>query len=695
MTVPAFDEVADDTSGSTSKERAAQGLVFLDDSDIVRFASPEACVLLGMRETDLVGHTVPFPIQMGRPTVLGVDRGGVQVRIEVRVFAFAWKGVEGRLVTLSDVSERQHADEELRAANARLHEEIEARNHAESALNLSAQVFQHSPSAIFITDPQSRIVAVNRAFSELTGYEAYEVLGKTPRILQSGRHDQAFYRAMWDNLTSEGHWKGEIWNRKKDGKMYCERLAISVVRDTDGEPKYYIAVFDDRTEQVIAESRIRHLAEHDSLTNLPNRMLFKDRLEHALAQAHRTNARIALLFLDLDRFKAVNDSLGHTIGDRMLVEVAHRLQIAMRESDTIARYGGDEFVALAPNVRSPEDVAHIAQKLLEILEMPFQIEEHELHTSTSIGVVMYPEDGESAETLLKNADTALFAAKEAGRDRFQFFTRSMNDEAVQRLEIETALRRAVHRDEFVLYYQAQTDLKTGRIASIEALLRWRHPNRGMLSGGEFIEIAEQSNLIVQIGRWVVREACRQSRAWRLAGVPVVPLAVNISAAQFVQQNFADMVGDAMREFEIEPGQIDIELTESTVMKHVDMAIATLDALKRLGIGLLIDDFGKGYSSLSYLQKFPIDTLKIDQSFVQDAPENPNDASIVEAIIDMARRLHLKTIAEGVETREQYRFLKDRGCDVAQGYLINRPQSAADIEPLLRAGAFDPDAHPAL
>ncbi len=571
---------------------------------------------------------------------------------------------------------------------AGLAEDITSQKEIEDQLRLSAQVFVSSLEAIMITDSRNNIIKVNKAFTNITGYAESEVAGRSPRILKSGRHKTSFYRMMWQTLLSTGNWQGEIWDRRKSGEIYPKWASIHLVRDDLGEITNYIALFSDITERKASFEQIKHLAHYDALTNLPNRSLLNERLDSAIASAKRQRKRLAVLFLDLDRFKNVNDSLGHFAGDLLLQAVANRLRQCTRGMDTVARLGGDEFVIVLNGIREANDAAHVAQKVLEVMAEPVLIEGQEIVTTPSIGISLYPEDGESHAALIKNADAAMYHAKDLGRGNFQFFTQNMNAKAFEQLSFESDLKLALKREEFVLHYQPQIDIGTRKIVGMEVLLRWKHPERGFVPPSTFIPVAEECGAIVAIGEWVMMSACRQNRIWWEAGLPAVPVAVNLSAMQFRQKDFADTVRKILRDTGLPPHLLEIEMTEGIIMEDADATIGTLRDIKQMGLMLSIDDFGTGYSSLSYLKRFPIDKLKIDRSFVRDIAINQDDATIIRTIIIMGHNLRLKVIAEGVETMDQLRFLREEGCDEVQGYLISEPVPAEKFETLLESGSWD-------
>ena len=542
---------------------------------------------------------------------------------------------------------------------------------AEADHQLAAQVFLHSREAIVITDPQRRILAVNPAFCTMTGYTAEEVIGHTPRMLNSGRSDRAFYNGMWARIAQQGHWQGEIWNRRKSGEIYPEWLSISEVRNGAGEVTHYIGLAQDISERKVAEARIERLAFYDPLTDLPNRSLLEDRAHLALAEARREETEVSLLFLDLDRFKNINDTLGHMVGDLLLQQVAERLRGCVREADTISRLGGDEFILLLPGA-GQEGAGRVAEDILARVSEAMELGVHRLTITPSVGISVFPHDGEDLETLLKHADTAMYHAKEAGRNAYQFFMPSMNQAAAERVRLEAGLRHAIERGELSLVYQPQVALEDGRLVGAEALLRWTSAELGGVSPARFIPVAEETGLIVRFGAWVMNEACRQMAVWREAGLDLVPVAVNLSARQFQQPGLADAVARACDAHGIAPALLELELTESTLMRQQQAVLDNLDRLSGAGHRLAIDDFGTGYSNLGYLRHLPIHKLKIDQSFVRDIQAEPDEAVIVNALIGLAHGLGLQVVAEGVETPEQRDNLHRHACDVAQGYHYARP-----------------------
>ncbi|MGD8378845.1 MAG: EAL domain-containing protein [Gammaproteobacteria bacterium] len=528
------------------------------------------------------------------------------------------------------------------------------------------------------------VIYCNHALARMFGYQTSdEMLGVAGPILYAdpGRRDQL--RAL---LEKQGYYKNEeVEYIRSDGSHFIGVNNAVAVHDANGNVLYYDGAIYDITERKQAEEQVHRLAHYDSLTDLPNRMLLRDRMSQGLSHVRRNGTKLAVLFLDLDRFKTVNDSLGHDIGDELLRTVARRLASVLRTHDTVSRQGGDEFVIVVLDVQSRQDVARVAAKLLEVVAQPYDINGEELHITPSVGISLYPDDGTEIETLIRNADAAMYQAKENGRFNFQFFTQDMSTVAMERLSLENSLRQALDRDEFVLRYQPQVSLSTGEIIGVEALIRWNHPKRGMVPPGDFIPLAEQTGLIVPIGEWVLATACRDNQAWRMAGLPALPVSVNLSAIQFRRRNLHRVIAGILAETGLPPELLELEVTESVVMHESHDAQLAVSRLNELGIRLAIDDFGTGYSSLGYIKRFRIDRLKIDQSFVRDAPRDPEDAAICRAIIMLAHSLRLQVIAEGVETEEQVAFLRDHQCDAIQGFCFSRPLPADDYRDLLAGG----------
>ena len=562
-------------------------------------------------------------------------------------------------------------------------QDITARVHAEEKLRQTATVFESTMEGIVITNPDAEIIAVNPAFTEITGYSETEALGKNPRIRQSGRHDRSFYQAMWASLLETGSWRGEIWNRRKTGETYPEWLTINTVRDESGKIANYVAVFTDISQMKRSEAELNHLAHHDPLTELPNRLLLDARLEYAIQHAQRKGTSLAVLFLDLDRFKTVNDSLGHPAGDQLLRSVAALLGACVRGEDTVARLGGDEFVIMLEGVRNNDDASDMAKKILNALSQRYDLNGQDVFIGASIGISTYPADGRDGTTLLKNADAAMYLAKEEGRNTFRFYSAELTRVAHDRLNLESELRRAIEKQEFMLHFQPQVDVSSGAIVGAEALVRWQHPQFGLISPLRFIPLAEETGLILPLGDWVLNAACEQLQTWLESSMPPITLAVNLSPRQFQHRDLVKQLRTVLDATGLPPRLLELEITEGAIMKRGQEAIATLQAVKDLGLKLAIDDFGTGYSSLAYLRRFPIDTLKIDQSFMRDIPRDTGAMEIAVTIIAMAHNLHMQVLAEGVETPEQLAFLQRNGCNTYQGFLSSRPVTAESFATLLR------------
>ena len=556
--------------------------------------------------------------------------------------------------------------------------DITERHQMQEKLLQTATVFQSTAEGIVFTDLQQTITAVNRAFTEITGYSESEALGQTPRILASGLHDSAFYIAMWHQLSSEGHWQGEICNKRKNGEAYPCWMTISAVRDSEHQITHFVAVFADISSLKHAQDRLDHQAHHDPLTNLPNRLLFENRLQQALSDPDRYGQQGAVLFLDLDRFKNINDSLGHPIGDLLLKAIALRLKEQLRDIDTVARQGGDEFIILLPALKNPSDAELIANKLLACFNAPFVAGEHELFISASIGASIYPDDGTDVATLVKNADAAMYRSKLKGRNRIERYTHDLTAQASARVLLEQELRRALERGQLSLSYQPKISLKDHSLVGAEALIRWNHPELGNIPPDRFIVLAEENGMIIPIGDWVLEHACHQLNAWKQIYEPFGPVSVNLSGTQLRQPALLARIQELLTSYSLEPGGLQLEITENFIMSQTEEALDVLHKLKQMGVQLAIDDFGTGYSSLSYLKRLPLNTLKIDQSFIRGLPDDVDDVAIVRAIIALGRSMQLTIIAEGVETQAQQDFLAKEGCEQIQGYIVSVPLSADEF-----------------
>ncbi|MDN6862018.1 MULTISPECIES: bifunctional diguanylate cyclase/phosphodiesterase [Pseudomonas] len=661
-------------------------------------ASPDGLLLSRQRDGLLIEFNEGFSRLTGFTAATSIDQTALELGIWVdlnerkhllelmrrdgfvRDFICHIRRADG-LIRLCELSSRPLpiGDEDCMLTIAR---DITERQLMQEKLQQAATVFESTAEGVLITDTRQNIIAVNRAFSEITGYSEAEALGQTPRLLASGLHDSAFYAAMWHQLTSHGHWQGEISNRRKSSELYPSWLTISAVRNRENVVTHFVAVFADISSLKLAQARLDYQAHHDPLTGLPNRTLFENRLQAALNGHQQTGKQGAVLFLDLDRFKHINDSLGHPVGDLLLKGIALRLKEQLRDIDTVARLGGDEFIILLPGLQHEGDAEHLANKLLACFTPPFQAGEHEFFISASIGTSLYPQDGTDVATLVKNADAAMYRSKAKGRNRVECYTRDLTVQAKERVALEHELRRAIERNECSLYYQPKLCLKTHALIGAEALIRWHHPTFGDVPPEHFIPLAEENGMILQIGDWVLEQACRQLHAWQGTFDDFGPLSVNLAGAQLRHPNLLPRIEQLLHDYRLEPGCLQLEITENFIMSQAEEALDVLHELKRLGVQLAIDDFGTGYSSLSYLKRLPLDFLKIDQSFVRGLPDDPHDVAIVRAIIALGHSMQFTIIAEGVENPAQQAFLADEGCEQMQGYIVSLP-----LPPELFAATF--------
>jgi diguanylate cyclase (GGDEF)-like protein/PAS domain S-box-containing protein len=592
----------------------------------------------------------------GEATLLARD--GNPVVVELTAARTAWQDQVAALLSVRDVRQRRRAEQQMRKLS-----------HA----------IEQAADAVMITDRKGIIEYVNPAFEDVTGFSATEALGKKPSILNSGRQDSEFYQDLWRTILAGGVFTDVFINKRKDGALYYEEKTITPLKDDSGRVTHFVSTGRDISERMAAQERLQYLAQHDVLTGLPNRALFLDRLQQALARARWHDRGVAVMFIDLDRFKHINDSLGHHIGDRLLIELGGRLEYNLRDGDTVAHFGGDEFVILLTDLASEHDIPPIARKTLGTLEHPFVIDGRELYVTGSIGISLYPNDGADPNTLLKNADAAMYRAKDTGKNNFQFYSAELSAKAFERLDVETRLRRALDRGEFLLHYQPIVDLERGRISGVEALLRWQHPDLGLVAPADFIPVLEETGLIVPVGEWVLHTACSQARRWQGPGIEwPLRMAVNLSGRQFRDGSLVRSVDQVLKDTGMNPKSLELEITESVLMHSHDGSEEVLDLLHARGVRLAIDDFGTGYSSLSYLKRFPLHALKIDRSFVRDVATDAEDASIVRATIAMARSLRLDVVAEGLEGPEQLKVVRDAGCQEAQGYYFAHPQPADQV-----------------
>ena len=549
-------------------------------------------------------------------------------------------------------------------------------------LNQAMIAFESAAEGIVITDTEGCVIAINKGYTDITGFTEDEVRGKLAYQLDPAQMDAQSYQVLCAEIAAEGRWKGEITNQRKDGEMYPENATVTAVRDGEGALLNYVVVFSDVSDTKRVQTALHEMVNHDALTGLPNRRLLNELTGHALRRAEREKTSVAILFIDLDRFKVINDTLGHQVGDELLIEVSNRLREVMRDSDTVARLGGDEFMVMMDSVRDVEDASRVAKKIVTSLQNEFVIKGKDIFIGASVGISVFPGDGVDVEALIKAADIAMYKVKSEGKNNYRFYSSDLSENAIERFNMESHLRRALERNQFEVYYQPQVSLKTGRIIGAEALVRWHHPELGLVLPAKFIPVAEEAGLVVQIGEWVLRESVRQMTEWVEQGLELQSVSVNVSGVQVQRSNFADTVYGILVETGCDPTLLELEITESVVMNNTEYVISVFERIKEPGVMLAIDDFGTGYSSLSYLKRLPLDKLKIDQSFVRDLTHDPDDKAIAGAVIALARSLGLKVIAECVETQDQVDMLIEMGCDDVQGYLFGKPVTALDFAAVL-------------
>jgi diguanylate cyclase (GGDEF)-like protein/PAS domain S-box-containing protein len=638
------------------------GVVVVDQRGLVLYANASAEQIF--ERGSLVGRGLAIPVEddasyheinVIRPSGIGWA--------ELRSSPINWNGLSAYVIAVRDITERKQSEHGMR---------------------LAAAVFDSTREGLMVTDAKTRIVRINPAFNEITGYSEAETLGQSPALLHSGRHDKDFYAAMWDSIHSTGYWRGELWNRRKSGEIYPQLASISAVKDANGHLSNYVAVFSDISALKKTQAELDFLAHHDSLTKLPNRLSLLNDLSYGMQRALRDGRFMALLMIDLDRFKDVNDSLGHLAGDEVLQGVAARLVEQRREVDLVCRLGGDEFALLLDNFTDAKDAGTIANALIKALSEPYTLSSKvQVRIGASVGISVFPDHCDTPELMLQQADSALYKAKAEGRGRFVYFSDDLTIAARERIDLEVKLRHALTYGELRVYFQPQVDIASGCVVGAEALVRWQSPLEGLIPPARFIHTAEVCGLIDEIDDWVLRETCLQGQRWLAAGLPPLTLAVNLSPYQFLKGGIDETVAKVLRDTGYPAEHLELELTESALMQREAQVILILHKIRGLGVRLAIDDFGTGYSSLAYLKLFPLNVLKIDKRFIDDIPLHRDDMEIVNAIIDMAHALRLKVLAEGVENEDQLTYLKSRGCDMFQGYLFGRPMPADELEELLR------------
>ncbi|TVO77804.1 EAL domain-containing protein [Sedimenticola selenatireducens] len=658
-------------------EHVADGIVTIDGEGIIRSLNGAAERMFGYDDQAIVGNNVSILM----PEPYRTEHDGYIDRFN--------KGLGGNAIGFPREFQAQHQDGHLFPIEVTISvvqqgkeqifigliRDLTERQHARQQERLAAKVMETSLESIAITDAKNRIQYVNPAFCEITGYSFAESLGKNPSFLSSGRHDGAFYKAMWEGINNEGSWQGEIWDRRKDGTLYLKWLSITAIENSAGEVTHYVGIASDITERKQTEERLKDLAHHDQLTGLPNRQLFNDRLEHAVIQAARSRERIALLFIDLDRFKGINDTYGHDVGDKLLIEVANRIHGKVREGDTVARLGGDEFTVILPDIKEVSNAVHIAYEIIELIDLPVIAEGHDCSVGASIGIAFYPEDGTTTSALVRHADIAMYRAKSHSGSACSLFDKEMEETAARRLSIEMRLRTAIENGQFFLNYQPLIDIESGLPVSFEALIRWQVPGMGVVSPTEFIPLSEETGQIVEIGAWVLEAVCRQLADWRSLGLKLLPVAVNVSTRQLLERDFVSQIKKLLEHYQLDAQCIELELTETTLMKYPKESQQVLEECHRLGLSIAIDDFGTGYSSLEYLKQLPVNKLKIDRTFIKDLEASTRTQAIVGSVVHLAQGLEMQVVAEGVETPGQLKLLREFDCGYLQGYLFSRPVSA--------------------
>ena len=656
-------------------ENVADSIITIDAHGSIETFNKSAEKLFGYSAIEVVGKNVS--LLMPEPYYSHHDQylhNFVQTG-ERRCLGKGFREVQGKKKN-SDIFDMELSISEIPLSNERIFigivRDISDRKVAESEMVKLLLALKQSADAVMITDYRGRVEYVNDGFELTTGYRADEIIGNTPRLLKSGLQDNAFYLYLWETINQGSVYRDVLVNRKKDGSLYYEEKTITPLTDLHGKITHFISTGRDITERMRTQERLQFMAQHDMLTSLPNRLLFMDRIDQLIKQSARDERLFAVLFLDLDRFKKINDTLGHHIGDSMLITLSKRLTQILRDGDTVARLSGDEFAILLQDLRSIDDVPPVLNKILDQFKTPFLIENHELFITTSIGIAIHPNDGLDSQTLIKNADIAMYQAKNHGRGTFSFYTPDMNLSAKQHLFYENELRHVLERDQLFLVYQPQISLQSNEILGVETLLRWRHPDMGLIPPIEFISLLEDTGLIIPVGEWILATACKQLCTWQSLELGIPRIAVNISPRQLTSNSFIDTIFSILAACKLRPDQLELEITESSLMEDEQEAIITLQELHQAGISIAMDDFGTGYSSLSYLKQLPVSTLKIDRSFIRQIPTLAESNKLTNAIIAMGHSLNIQVLAEGVETREQYEFLAQAGCDAIQGYYISPP-----------------------
>ncbi|MGK7944513.1 MAG: putative bifunctional diguanylate cyclase/phosphodiesterase [Microcystaceae cyanobacterium] len=639
------------------------GLLVIDDQGVVLLANPAAEQLFGRSQDELFGEVLGLPLTNNELTEIEILKPDHTLTIaQLQVVSLSWQRKAAYLVSLTNITENKRIDEQM---------------------EVLWRAIEQSPSTVVITNAKGEIEYVNPKFEILTGYSRQEVLGQNPRLLKSGLIPDETYEQLWDTVASGEEWHGELCNMKKNGELFWEIASISPILNYEGQITHFVGIKEDITQRKRQEEQLAYQANYDALTQLPNRFLVFDRLQQAIKQANRLEQQVAVMFLDLDHFKEVNDTLGHDIGDQLLIQTAQRLSSCVRKSDTVARLGGDEFLVILTNLRSYKQAEIVARKIIKRLAEPFYLNKEKLFISTSVGITLYPNDGGDMDILLRNADTAMYGAKQDGRNGFKFFTVTMNEKSQQRRKIADNLRLALQKNEIYPVYQPIVELSSQRIVGAEALMRWENDHLGVINPHQFIPIAEETGIIVELGAWMLHQACNMVSQW-LNHQPQFWVSVNVSSRQFRERYLLDTIDSTIQQYHLPRHCLELELTEHILLEDTPTSTGLIQQLHKMGIRLSLDDFGTGYSSLSCLKKLPFNVLKIDQSFMADIPHDPDGVSIVKTIITMAHSLNLKAIAEGIETREQAEFLRECGCDYGQGYYFSQPMLAEQFTEFLLA-----------
>jgi diguanylate cyclase (GGDEF)-like protein/PAS domain S-box-containing protein len=659
-------------------ENTQEGFVQVDTAMCIVEVNPAYCAMLGRNREMVIGQKITefFTPESVRIYEREMKKRAAGIRSSY-VVAIAQPDGELRHCEFHGTPIYDRAGHRVGAFG--LVTDITDRMAHEAYVRQAVAVFENTAEGVTLTDTKGRILSINPAFTRITGYTEADVVGQTPAVMQSGRHEPSFYQDMWSELDKNGHWQGEIWNRRKNGEIYPEWLTISAVRSPEGQVQSYIGVFSDISHIKRSEEELQRLANYDPLTGLANRLLLAAQLEHALDRASRHHEQLAVMELDLDGFKNVNDTLGHPAGDKLLQVIADRIKETLRGEDIVARLGGDEFAVVLESLDDVGDVELVAQKVIDAIAPPIDLDGQLARVTCSIGIAMFPGDGSDATTLMKAADTALYVSKREGRNTYRYYSSAMAESVRRRHEVEQGLRRAIECDELELWYQPQVNIGSGRIVGAEALVRWRHPEKGIVPPGEFLPVAADTGLILPLGEWVLRNACRQAKAWKDAGLGIDHVSVNVDGQQIVRSDFVAIVERLLEETGLPPTMLELEITESFLLENAENGMGTVMRFAEMGVDIAIDDFGTGYSSLSYLKYLRADCLKIDKSFVDDLPADAISAAIIRAIISLGRGLGFTLVAEGVETAAQLAYLRSVGCDLVQGYLLSRPVPADEFE----------------